>query len=229
MAQDTKHWFNQGETLWDYRRKASKWHFDPDITNEPTEMLKFNFIQFKGDWQSELAQTKFTERPPMDLAEHIQRLGIQEHINLGVDTRIEGLRATVDPTIHKKINKIVETFQLEDPTAHIIFQKPGEMFTLHIDVLASANLWQLEEANKDETNIRVLVALEDWCWGQYLLMGNCNWTNWKAGDTVWFRWQDLPHATANCGHKSRPMLKITGKTTPEFKKILEQDNVIFDV
>ena len=42
MAQDTKHWFNQGETLWDYRRKASKWHFDPDIPNEPREMLKLN-------------------------------------------------------------------------------------------------------------------------------------------------------------------------------------------
>ena len=228
MAQDTKHWFNQGETLWDYRRKASKWHFDPDIPNEPREMLKLNFVQFKGDWQSELAQTKFTERPPMDLAEPLQRLGIQEHINLGVDTRIEGLRSTVDPTIHKKINKIVEAFQFDDPYAQIILQKPGEMFTLHIDVVA-CDPRSMEAANKDETNMRVFVALEDWCWGQYLMMGNHHWTNWKAGDVMWFRWQDLPHASANCGHMNRPFLKITGKQTKHFENLLSKDNQIINV
>jgi|TARA_R110001592_G_C13181971_1_gene751044 hypothetical protein len=228
MAQDTKHWFNKGETLWDYRRKASRWHFDPDILEESSELIKTNFVRFKGDWSEELKNTKFKETPPMDLSEPLQRLGIQEHINLNVDTRIEGVRATVDPTSHKIIYKIVSELGIADPYAQIIHQKPGEMFTLHMDVIA-CNPRSMDEANKDETNVRMFVALEDWCWGQYLLMGNFHWTNWKAGDTLWFRWQDLPHASANAGHKPRSMLKITGKKTKKFEELLEGQNKIINI
>ena len=164
----------------------------------------------------------------MDLSEPLQRLGIQEHINLNVDTRIEGVRATVDPASHKIIYKIVSELGMADPYAQIIHQKPGEMFTLHMDVIA-CDPRSMDEANKDETNVRMFVALEDWCWGQYLLMGNFHWTNWKAGDTLWFRWQDLPHASANAGHTPRSMLKVTGKTTDTFRELLKQDGKVIDV
>lgn len=230
---DEKHWF-KGETLWNHRRKTSDWHFDPMVTEESSEKLKLNFVKFRGDWQAELAQTVYDKRPPLDLSQYLVRLGVQEHIELGVDTRIEGLRASVDPSIHKKINKIVETFGLEKPLAQILLQKPGEMFTLHIDAICYDNfdrhkVSSMDQVETDHDSVRVFVALEDWCWGQYLMMGNYHWTQWQAGDVMWFRWQDLPHASANCGHMNRPFLKITGKTTGTFKKLLKQNGKVIDV
>jgi hypothetical protein len=46
---------------------------------------------------------------------------------------------------------------------------------------------------------------------------------------MWFKWQDMPHATANSGHRSRPMLKITGKTTPEFEALLKENGKVFNI
>ena len=230
---DERHWF-EGETLWNHRRKTSDWHFDTTVKGESSDKLKMNFVKFRGDWQSELAATVYDKRPPLDLSQYLVRLGVQEHINLGVDTRIEGLRASVDPTIHKKIYKIVETFGLQKPLAQILLQKPGEMFTLHIDAICYDNfdrhkVTSMNQVETDNDSVRIFVALEDWCWGQYLMMGNFHWTQWQAGDVMWFRWQDLPHASANCGHMNRPFLKITGKETKHFQDLLTKDNLVIDV
>lgn len=233
MAQDKKHWFT-GETLWNYRRKSSEWHFDPTIEGESPDKLKINFVKFKGDWQAELDATVYDKRPPLDLSQYLVRLGVQEHIELGVDTRIEGLRASVNSNIHKKISKIVESFGLEKPLAQILLQKPGEMFTLHVDAICHDNfnrheVTDINDVETDHESVRVFVALQDWSWGQYLLMGNHHWTQWKAGDVMWFRWQDLPHASANSGHMNRPFLKITGKKTKKFDELLEGQNKIINV
>ena len=235
MAKDKLHWFNYGETLWNHRRKASDWHFDTEIKSEPKENVNVNFIRFNGDWKEELKQTKFDENVPMDLTQYLLRIGIQEHINLGVDTtKILGKRATINPTIHKKITKIIETFKLGKPYAQILLQKPGEMATLHIDAICHDNfdrnkVTSIDEVNTDDTRSRLFVALEDWSWGQFLSMGNYHWLQWKAGDVMWFKWQDMPHATANSGHRSRPMLKITGKTTPEFEALLKENGKVFNI
>lgn len=231
MAQDTKHWF-KGETGWNYRRKTSKWHFDPTIKDEFG--IKRNFVRFEGDWQDEILAKPFDETAPLDLSEWLQRISVQEHIELGVDTRIEGKRVTVDPAIHKKIYKIVESFGLLSPYAQIIRQKPGEMFMYHIDKICCAiddrhGMTSMEAIENDEDSVRLFVALEDWCWGQYLLMGNFHWTQWRAGDVLWFRWQDMPHGSANCGHKPRYFLKLTGKMTEQWKEVLESDNKIIQI
>ena len=60
-------------------------------------------------------------------------------------------------------------------------------------------------------------------------MGNFHWTQWKAGDVIWFRWQDMPHASANAGHFPRPMLKITGKSTPKFEELLNGEGKIVNI
>ena len=235
MAKDDLHWFDYGETLWNERRKASEWHFDPAVKSEPKDNVNINFIKFRGDWKQELEQTKFEEDAPMDLSQYLLRIGIQEHVNLGIDTtKIYGKRATVTPDIHKKITKIIDTFQLEKPYAQIMYQKPGNMHTLHIDAICHDNFGRnkvtsIDEVNFDDTRSRVFVALEDWQWGQFMMMGNHQWVQWKAGDVMWFKWQDIPHATANAGHRARPMLKITGKTTPEFEALLKEDGKVFNV
>lgn len=225
MATDTEHWYKNPNTTWNYRRMNSKWHFDPTKNDDNYEGVKMNFLQFKGDWSAELDRSQFKESPPMDLSEYLVRMAMQEMIELGIDYKCEGKRMTVDKTKHPKIQKIVDSFQMRKPYAQVLLQKPGEMFQYHIDAICYDGIdrhkvTSMDEVEVDHESVRVFVALEDWSWGQYLLMGNYHWTQWKAGDVMWFRWQDMPHGSANCGHKTRPMLKITGKITPEFEKLL---------
>lgn len=233
MATDKRHWF-PGETLWNHRRKGSKWHFDPTVNDNESNDLKINFIKFEGDWQDELDATVYDKKPPLDLSQYLVRLGVQEHLELGVDTRIQGVRSSIKPEIHKKISKMVDTFGLEKPLAQILLQKPGEMATLHIDAICHDNfdrhsVTDISQVTTDQESVRVFVALQDWSWGQYLMMGNYHWTQWRAGDVIWFRWQDLPHASANCGHMARPFLKITGRNTKEFQELLKKKDHIVNV
>lgn len=234
MAVDTEHWFKYGDTLWNSRRKASNWHFDPELddTNHPGIIM--NPIRFEGDWADEISNTQFTESACLDLSQYLVRVGYQEYLNLDVPADIEGKRATVDPAIHPKIQKIVDSFKLRDPYAQIIYQKPGEMFPLHIDVLCtygvdSCQINSMDDIELDMTRTRLFVTLDDWRWGQFLVMGNYNWTQWKAGDVMWFDWHDMPHASANAGHFPRPMLKLTGFKTPEFEQVLKSNGTVINV
>ena len=62
-----------------------------------------------------------------------------------------------------------------------------------------------------------------------MTMGNYNWSNWKAGDVMWFDWYDMPHASANASFFARPMLKLTGYTTPEFEALLAGDGKTIEI
>jgi len=233
MAQDTKHWF-RSETSWNHRRKTSKWHFDPTVNEDSGEIpgIKMNFVRFEGNWQEEILAKPYDELAPLDISQFLQRLSIQEKIELNVSPYIEGKRVFVDPEAHPKISKIVDSFGLKAPYAQIIRQMPGEMFTYHIDQICCAiddrhAVTSMDQIESDEDSVRLFVALEDWNWGTHLLMGNYHWKQWSAGDVMWFRWQDMPHGSANCGHKPRYFLKLTGKKTEQFENLLKgQDKVI---
>lgn len=235
MAQDTKHWFKT-ETSWNYRRKTSEWHFDPtridDAGKDPG--IRMNFVQFKGDWKDEILAKPFDERAPLDLSEWLQKICVQEHIELGISPYIEGKRVTVDKEQHPKISKIVDSLGIKDPYAQILRQMPGEMFTYHIDQIVCGaegrhGITSMDNVLRDDESVRVFIALEDWNWGTHLLMGNYHWKQWSAGDIMWFRWQDMPHGSANCGHKPRYFLKVTGKKTDTFEKLLQGQNQIINV
>ena len=221
--EDKRHWY-KGETLWNHRRKTSEWHFDTDIQGE--DGIKINFIKFAGDWKDEIANCEFKQGAPQNLSSYLQRLATQELIELGVSTKTQGLRVNVDPILHPKIHKMVETFGLENPYAQILRQMPGEMLPYHIDAICYDNfkrqeVTKMEDVETDDKSIRVFVALEDWCWGHYFLLGNHNWTHWKAGDVIWFNWKDIPHGTANCGQVPRLLLKITGRSTDKWEDVFK--------
>ena len=60
--------------------------------------------------------------------------------------------------------------------------------------------------------------------GQIIQFGNVMYSKWKAGDVAYFRWQDIPHGTANFGHHDRSLILVTGVTTPKFEKLLKMKN-----
>ena len=237
MTQDTKHWFKNPNTSWNLRRKDSEYHFDPTLNDNNYPGLRSNFVQFKGDWQSEIDNSKFEESPPFDTSNYLTRIAVQDQIELGIDHRCEGKRMTVNPTDHPKIQKIVSSLGLAKSYAQILILKTGEYFQYHIDQIACQVAYapkrhespDLKEVLADESSIRLFIALEDWQWGHYMIMGNYHWVQWKAGDTLWFRWQDMPHGSFNCGHKNRPMLKVTGEITDKFKSLLEKKNHVINI
>lgn len=57
---------------------------------------------------------------------------------------------------------------------------------------------------------RLFLALTDWQYGQVFGFGSKIWSGWKAGDVLWFDWQNLPHYTANTGISNRAIVRITG-------------------
>ena len=105
---------------------------------------------------------------------------------------------------------------------------PPEIYNEFLSQLSSERI-SVHVGVNDEDSIRLFVSLQDWSWGQYLLMGNYHWTQWSAGDVMWFRWQDLPHGSANCGHKPRYFLKITGKKTKAWETNLAENNKIIQI
>lgn len=85
---------------------------------------------------------------------------------------------------------------------------PGTILPTHSDKYkAYIKLFKLED--KKETIHRAIIMLEDWKSGHYLEIGGEPITNWKAGDT--FIWQyDEPHMAANMGLEPRYTLQVTG-------------------
>jgi len=79
---------------------------------------------------------------------------------------------------------------------------------MHIDKLYDLD----EDQNKV---IRIMVMLEDWEPGQFIMYGNKMFDRWKKGDIHKFDWMNIPHATANASLHPRPMLVITGVKTKE--------------
>jgi len=90
------------------------------------------------------------------------------------------------------------------------------------DVTAEEN--DLITAGADPNNvIRIMVMLQDWEPGQFLMYGNQMFDRWRAGDIHTFDWQNLPHATANASLTPRPMLVVTGVKTQETRQLLTKD------
>ena len=97
----------------------------------------------------------------------------------------------------------------------------------NIDVEAEEN--DLKNAGADpkmdadpNNVIRIMVRLQDWEPGQFLMYGNEQFDRWRAGDIHKFDWQNIPHATANASNKPRPMLVITGVMTDTTREILSR-------
>jgi hypothetical protein len=239
MSKDTKHFFNQKhQTGWNASREQSRWHFDTTIdeSRPANDLLRKNFVKFKGDWQPEIDNAVFDREPPMDLTEFLTVGSVQESLELNVDYKSNlSTRSIVKADSgHPKLWKIIKELGIEDPFAMIYKQKPGQINWLHLDRVcchdtidrSGIDSYELEQ---DNDLVRVLVALEDWQWGHFAQMGNHLWHQWSAGDIVWFDWQNLPHCTANAGHLDRHFLKITGRTSNRFKELLKQQDKIIKI
>jgi len=117
---------------------------------------------------------------------------------------------------------------LEQALARYHVQFPGEVTAWHTDIYSPAHEFLSESAEdqsdesigQDKNIRRILIALEDWRWGQFLQFGMSPWFDWKAGDMIYWKY-GVPHGGANMGYVPRISVSITGLITDKFMGICQ--------
>ena len=181
--------------------------------------------KFSGGWQTEL-QAVIEDAKPLNWGNRREGTG-RENTNINVEAEENDLRtAGADPkmiiyrgladfTKCPSLQRMTDYFALEPTKSKLHIQFTGEVLNMHID--------KLYDLDADSNNIvRIMIMLQDWEPGQFLMYGNQQFDRWRAGDIHKFDWQNLPHSTANSSNKPRPMLVITGVMSDRTRDILSK-------
>lgn len=123
-------------------------------------------------------------------------------------------------------HRLAADIGLEHSVSRYHVQFPGEVTVFHTDIFSPAHEFLPEslknipddQIGKDNGIRRILIALEDWNWGQVLMFGAQSWVQWKAGDIVYWNY-GVPHCGANMGFSPRVSVSITGLATDKFYKV----------
>ena len=194
----------------------NKWHQDTDCVE--------HLGRFTGGWQTEL-QSVMEDAKPLTWANRIIGSGrplgdieAEENdlIEAGANPKMTIYRGLKDFSKCPSLQRMTDYFALDPVKAKLHIQFTGEVLNMHID-----KLYDLDADPKKV--IRIMVMLQDWEPGQFLIYGNQQFDRWRAGDIHAFDWPNIPHATANASNKPRAMLVITGVITDNSKKVLRKE------
>lgn len=197
---------------WEILKQRSQYHFDTTRTDPRWDTV--NFVQqFSVTWQDELQaavdasrpvtwrtrgrNTDTLERSPQEYDQEEYDL---EQIGMPKDYKITNLNYTLGP----QLQKVADSFELNDTMSRLHVQWPGQVWNLHLDKLEK---WMPSDPSRVQ---RYFVQLTDWQPGHFWNFGNFTWQGWRAGDCVTFDWINVPHCTANASHTPRITLQITG-------------------
>jgi len=193
----------------------NKWHTDTDCVE--------HLGKFTGGWQSEL-QAVIDDCKPLNWGNRREGTGrpngsieAEENdlIEAGADPKMTIYRGLADFAKCPSLQKMADYFKLSTVKSKLHIQFTGEVLNMHID--------KLYDLDADPENVvRIMIMLQDWEPGQFLMYGNQMFDRWKTGDIHKFNWQNLPHATANASNKPRPILVITGVMSDATRKILSK-------
>jgi hypothetical protein len=123
---------------------------------------------------------------------------------------------------------IGQQFGLDNPLVRFHVQFPGDVTVWHTDIFAPHHELLPSSIDLNETTVgqdlgirRILIALEDWDWGQCFMFGAQTWSQWQAGDVIYWKF-GTPHCAANMGFTPRISISVTGTETPGFKNLIDQ-------
>ncbi len=194
----------------------NKWHKDIECVE--------HLGRFTGGWQTEI-QSVIDDAKPLNWSNRRTGSGrpdgdtqAEENdlIKAGADPKMTIYRGLKDFTKCPTLQRMTDFFNLTSVKSKLHIQFTGEVLNMHID-----KLYDLDE---DPANIiRVMIMLQDWEPGQFLMYGNQQFDRWRAGDIHKFDWQNIPHATANASNKPRPMLVVTGVITEVTRTLLTKE------
>jgi hypothetical protein len=205
---------------WETSKARSNYHFDK--WRKDTDSI-IHLGRFLGDWQEQI-QNVIDQAKPLNWSNRRQSTGRpagdveaeeQDLIKAGADPKLTIYRGLGDFTDAPICQQMTGFFVLKDPKPKLHVQFTGEMLNIHID--------KLYDLDADPDNvIRIMVMMQDWEPGQFIMYGNQMFDQWRAGDVHTFDWRNTPHATANASLSPRPMLVITGVKTERTRQILEK-------
>jgi hypothetical protein len=200
------------KSSWDLTRTRSQYHFDTDKIDPRWDTVKL-VKRLENTWANELAKviedsnpvtwrTRGKSNDPLQRAseEYDQEEYDLERIGMPKDYVLTNLNYQLTP----ELQRIADSFDLDNSMARLHVQWPGQVWNLHIDKLEK---WMPEDPGRVE---RYFIQLTDWQQGHFWSFGNYTWQNWRAGDAVTFDWLNVPHCTANAGHGPRVTLQVTG-------------------
>jgi len=233
----TKKKLSEFDSLWEWTKTKSNYHFDDFRTDEPG--FGFKVIEtFPVTWAHHI-QTIRDACTPKTWNNLTRTGGSHGHRVLGIDKRksdiAQGL-GDIDEielsSVYEAFNEmpelkaIIDSFHLEKPQARCHVQCTGQMFTLHIDPIQRMFYDHsrdgavhdpdpdLDDYGYDVKDIiRITVMLEDWKPGQFLMYGNTLYQQWRAGEAHIHDWINMPHSSANASQHTRISLQVTGLRT----------------
>ena len=214
------------QSSWEQLKLRSNYHFDPEVMNplydtvDRVGQLHLALEQAQLDTlveESKEATWRTRGNPKKESKVRGEDEFIQEDYDLektgyGKDYVVSNLNWEVPANLQA----IAESFGLDDMMTRVHVQTPGQVWNLHMDKLEK---WNFEDPSTVE---RYMIQLSDWRPGQWFSYGNYTFEHWKAGDVTTFKWQDVPHSTANAGHHPRITLQVTGVRTEKSKEFIRK-------
>lgn len=210
------------ESNWEKTKSTSTYHFDNKIVDNQEDVVPL-IGKLPNTWVSDLEniiansdpinwETRAAGRPGFEYKQPELVLEEYDLEQAGMDPKMT--LSHMNWQLPDSLQKIADDFALEDCMARVHVQKPGEMWTLHIDKLQK---WDEEHP---ERVVRYFVQLTDWHPGQFWEYGNFHWNRWQAGQVTTFDWSNIPHSTANAGFNPRVTFQLTGILTEKTKQYL---------
>jgi hypothetical protein len=214
------------EGTWEYLQREGLWHFDPArsqtdfrVIGRIASGLDRLISERSGTASPKRLASSMVHRSPTDYFSRIQ-------IGNKADARRYGYPPDLcyshvidrkgETTLEPYTAQLLQCLRLDDAYVKYHFQHPGNVWPMHFD-----NYHALRpdadacSAWNDPGVRRLLIALEDWYFGQVITFGTSVWTGWRAGDIAYFDWL-VPHGSANIGNRIRSSMVITGRTNAVF-------------
>ena len=182
----------------------NKWHNDTDCVRP--------LGRFTGGWQTEI-QSVIQDAKPLNWGNRREGTG-RENTNINVEAEENDLKmAGADPkmTIYRglkdftkcpTLQRMTDFFALTVVKSKLHIQFTGEVLNMHID--------KLYDLDADPNNvIRIMIMLQDWEPGQFIMYGNQQYDRWKAGDIHTYDCQHITHHNKHIYEKNKKRLSTT--------------------
>lgn len=241
----TKKTFKHFDSREEFLQSLGHWHYDKsmnpedefkkiakvsiDFSKELNE-VKQQLETIKETWNNQSIETIRTKvAQSQDSAFNLEVMSSQEKDKLRAGYDVQKSMYHVKKVEPGSIwEKIGNQFGLKNPLVRLHVQFPGDMTVWHTDIFSPHHDLLPNEIKVTEELVgqdlgfrRIILALEDWDWGQCFMFGAKTWSQWQAGDTIYWKF-GTPHCAANMGFSPRLCLSVTGQVTEEFKKIVNE-------
>lgn len=200
---------------WETLKEKSNYHFNPAKKDVPSECVQY-LGNIAPTWVNDLSEIIANAKPATWATRGYKGEGVEapkedlaaEEYDLTSHGMSKDLPIThLNWKLPESLQRLSDSFALEDCMNRIHVQMPGEVWNLHIDKL---NKWAPDDP---DSVMRIMIQLTNWQPGQFWEYGNYHYNQWSAGDVTTFDWANMPHSTANAGFHPRVTFQITGIKT----------------